>query len=302
MSYLRYGAATLFVGSFAFAAACTDSATGSAPALDAGSEALAPLGDAGPSGDATVPGNDAGVTDNIGAVFAISDTTKLGDGGTKSSHRAGANFRHISRADGTTVTKTVGPCLVEIIGAGDEEQAEAKSAGAVHIEGGTKTVDLAPKADGSYAVSTGPTALWAGGETLTVRADGKEVPAFSTTVIAPGKVTLTAPVVPGAGLSIKKSTGLSAKFAGSRGTVVLYFDAAAGTQAVAVTCSFDAAAGTGEIPPAAFADFPSGGGTFDFYVKETASVAPAGWAVRVTASSAMVDGAGVALAGQATFE
>jgi hypothetical protein len=302
MSYLRCGAATVLAGSLAFAAACTDSATSSGSALDGGSDATAPLGDAGPTGDGAGLEGDAGVTDNVGAVFAISDTTTLGDGGTKSSHRAGANFRHISRADSTTITKTVGPCLVEIIGGGDEEQAEAKSAGAVQIEGGSKTVDLAPKADGTYAVSTGATALWGGGETLTVRAEGKDVPAFNTTLTAPARVTLTSPVVPGAGLTIKKSAGLTAKFAGPRGTVVLYFDAAAGTQAVAVTCTFNASAGTGEIPPAAFADFPSGGGTYDFYVKETATVAPAGWAVRVTASSAMVDSVGAALAGQATFE
>jgi hypothetical protein len=253
------------------------------------------------STDSAAP-SDAAPADHIGAIFAISDTT-AGPSGARSSHRAGASFTHVTTPDGTTQTKTVGPCLVEIIGSGAAAQETDLSAGVVHITGGSTPIDLAPKSDNTYAPSTGATSLYEGGEALVVTAAGKDVPAFTTSMTAPGKVTLAAPVVTAGALTVKRSTGVTATFSGtSSGVVVLYFSATSASMAFAATCTFDASAGSGSVPAAAFADFPAGGGTFDFYVKQSAVVMPAGWEVHFTASKALVDPAGIALAGDATFE
>jgi hypothetical protein len=249
---------------------------------------------------------DAAPADHIGAIFAISDTTAV-DGGAKSSFRAGASFTHVTVPDGATQTKTVGPCLLEIIGEGTAAQETDVSAGAVHLRGGAAAIDLAPKSDNTYAPSTAPSSLYSGGEMLVVTGDGKDVPAFSTSLTAPSKVTLAAPAVVSGALTVKRTNGVTATFSSAvsgaaAGSVVLYFSATSTTMAFALTCTFDASAGGGTIPAAAFADFPAGPGTFDFYVKQTSRVVVAPWDIRFTASKAVVDPAGIALAGDATFE
>jgi len=266
---------------------------------DAGSDAE-PAADA--SADVVADGGEAGAADRIGAVFAISDTTAV-DGGTKSAYRAGASFRHITTPDGTTQSKMVGPCLVETIGDGAAAKEEDLSAGVVHIQGGSKVVDLSPKSDNSYAPASAAGSLWNGGETLTARAEGKDVPAFTTSLTAPSKITLAAPAAPGGAMTVTRNAGVSATFAGaSSGQVVLYFSLATAQKAFALTCTFEASAGSGQIPAAAFADFPTGDGTFNFYVKDSSITTPPGWEVHFTASRAIVDPAGVALEGQATFQ
>ena len=284
---------------------CSSTTKDVAAGADASPEASAPsdAADAGTegAGDSAAP-VDASPADHVGAIFAISDTT-AGASGPKSSHRAGASFTHVTSPDGTTQAKTVGPCLVEIIGAGAAAQETDLSAGVVHISGGSTPIDLVPKADNTYAASTGATSLYEGGESLVVTAAGKDVPAFTSSITAPGKVTLAAPVVTAGALTVKRSTGVTAMFSGtSSGVVVLYFSTTSASKAFAATCTFDASAGSGSVPAAAFADFPAGAGTFDFYVKASAVVMPAGWEVHFTASKALVDPAGIALAGDATFE
>lgn len=283
----------------AVTAGCGDS-TAAPGATDAGSEV-----DAASDGSLLTPASDAGdagPSDYTGSIFAISDTTVI-DGGAKSAHRAGAFFAHRLSPDQTTVSKTVGPCTVDILGDGARAKDDIQSAGVVHLEGGLKNVDLTPKADGSYAVVTGASALWAGGETITARGEGKAVPPFQTSLKAPTKVTLTAPAAPAGTLTVTRGAGVTATFApAASGTVVLYFDAATQTNAYSLTCTFPATSGSGVIPAAAFADFPAGGGTFDFYVKEVSEVAVDAWRLRFTASTAMVDAAGSALAGEAVFQ
>ncbi len=295
----RTAAAALALGTGVWWSGCSSSSSDATAGGDAGGDGM-PSVDGGT--DAPADSAVAGSGDRIGAMFAISDTTAA-DGGARHAYRAGAAFTHVTRADTTTQAKTVGPCLVESIGDGTAEQAENLSAGIVHIEGGSKNIDLAPMSDNSYAPMAAASLLFAGGERLTARADGKDVPAFTTTLTAPSKITLTAPVVTSGALTVTRSAGVSATFSGaSSGTVVLYFSAATATSASTATCTFAASAGSGAVPAAAFAGFPAGEGTFDFYVKESSVAAAAGWEVRFTASKAVVDSAGEALAGQATFQ
>ena len=283
----------------AWAGCSSDSATvGGTSATDGGNEAGPQDNDAG----ADAPTTEAGASDMVGSIFAISDTTAA-DGGTRSNYRAGGSFRHVTKAGTLSTQKTVGPCVVETFGSGDQAVEEDLSAGALRFEGGSKTVDVSPNTDKTYDPVTGNVALWSGGETLTVRADGKDVPAFMMSLTAPSKITLTAPVAAAGDLTVMRSAGLTATFTGvSSGDVVLYFDATGGSAAYSATCTFKPSAGTGTIPAAAFADFPAVEGTFDFYVKADTSGGPPGWDVRFTVTSALVDGAGSVLAGRATFQ
>jgi hypothetical protein len=268
-----------------------------------------PLSDAGPR-DASDRADaesqvdqDAGSPDKTGSIFAISDTQPTSDGGLRSAYRAGASFRRTLMPDMRVATKTIGPCLVETFGEGASAKEERLSAGILHIEGGASAIEITPAVDKSYAAASGRAALWNGGEMLSVRAEGGDVPAFTATLVAPSPVTLTLPLVKRSALTVTRSMGLRVMFSGaSSGDAVFYFDANTAQSAVAATCAFKAIAGAGEIPAAAFAGFPAGAGTFDFYVKETVTAMPAGVRVRFTASKAIIDSAGAPQYGSATFD
>ncbi len=255
----------------------------------------------GESGDAS--DDDAGPRD-LGGIFAISDSVTV-DGGPSGLHRAGAFFTHVNGIDTTTTSKTVGPCVIETIGNGNAPSETDFSAGTLHISGGVKTIDLTPTAQKAYDPVSGNTSLWSGGEMLTVAAEGKDVPAFTVTLVAPSKLTMTAPALPqgASNLSVTRSAPFSATWTGaSSGQVVLYFDAATGANAFSATCTFDASTLKAEVPAAAFADFPAQDGTFNFYTKQAAVASPPGWTVRFTASSAIVDKSGASATGYATFK
>ncbi len=280
--------------------ACASASTEATPQTEGGADAAA-SSEGGGSGDAS--DDDAGPRD-LGGIFAISDSTTV-DGGPRGLHRAGAFFTHPDGIDTTTTGKTVGPCLVETIGNGNAPGETDFSAGTLHLTGGVKSIDLVPNAQKAYDPVTGSTSLWSGGEMLTVSADGKDVPAFTVSLVAPGKLTMTAPALPqgAANLSVTRSAPFSATWTGtSSGQVVLYFDAATGANAFSATCTFDASALKAEVPAAAFADFPAQDGTFNFYTKQAAVASPPGWTVRFTASSAIVDPTGASATGYATFK
>ncbi len=276
--------------------------SGPAVPSDASTSSDAAPADAAPS-DAAPADAGAPSSGNVGGVFAISDSV-LVDGGVRGSHRAGAFFVHRTGEDTTTIARTVGPCLVEKLGGGKAPEERDVSAGAVHVTGGAKTIDLVPSAKGTYAAISGNDSLWIGGEPLTVTADGKDVPAFTVRLVAPSKVTLTAPALPAARSSLevtRQMPFLATWRPAASGEVVLYFDIATGASAYSATCNFKASAGVGEVPASAFSDFPAGDGTFNFYAKEASAVAPVDWSVRFTASSAMVGADDRRAEGTATF-
>jgi hypothetical protein len=194
--------------------------------------------------------------------------------------------------------------VVEVYGSGASAKDTDRSAGKLTFTGGSKSVLLTPAADKTYAGTGGKGALFTGGETLSLTAEGADVPPFTMTVTTPGKLTLTAPDVPAAGpLKVTRAKGLAATWSGtSRGEVVLYLDAASGGDAHAVTCTFPASAGRGTIPADAFGAFPAGAGTFNAYVKTVSVVTPQDGYVRLTASSVMLDARGAGTVGDAAFE
>lgn len=238
-------------------------------------------------------------TGNRGAVFVTSDATA-----TSAAFSAGAAFFTRTSPDLSVTAKSVGPCRVEVYGSGASAKDTDRSAGKLTITGGARSVVLTPAVDKTYPTADGKSALFTGGETLTLTAEGADVPAFTTTVVAPAKLTLTAPAVPASGpLGVARAKGVAATWSGtSRGEVVLYFDATNGDEAHAATCIFPASAGAGTVPPEAFAAFPAGAGTFNAYVKTVAVLTPADGYIRLTASSVMVDARGKGTLGDALFE
>jgi hypothetical protein len=274
-----------------------DASTGAAASADAG----------GPTDDSAAAATDAdaeaAIGDRRGTLFAISDSTTI-DGGARDVHSVGASFTTGGGADPSVTTRTVGPCVVEVRSTGDGPTEIAVSAGPLHLTGGLFAVDILPTA-GVYAAINGAGALFHGGETLTVTADGKDVPAFTVAVTAPSQMTLTAPALPAAAgsLTVTRSAPFIATWTGgTSGTAVLAFSAATSARATSATCAFPAADNKAEVPAAALADLPAAPGAFDFYVKATGLATPAGWPVRFTVSRAAVDGRGVAASGAATFQ
>lgn len=283
--------------------ACSSTDSEPRAAADSGADAALEL-DGGSTDAPTDRTTEDAAPGDLGGVFAISDSVTV-DGGPRALHRAGAFFTHLTGVDTTTTSRMVGPCLVEKIGSGSTPAETDLSGGTIHITGGTKAVDLVPDAKKRYAPVTGAVSLWVGGETLTVAGEGKDVPAFTTSLVAPSKLTMTTPALPSpaANLSVTRSAPFSATWTGaSSGQVVLYFDAATATNAFSATCTFKASDGKAEVPAAAFSDFPAIDGTFNFYVKEAAVAAPPGWTIRFTVSSAIVGPAGDSATGFATFK
>ena len=289
--------------------ACSDPAT---------SEPASSLADGGAEEDAASPGVDGGpstpdpqsdaeaalpeppATGNRAAIFVTSDVTSA-----RSEHSAGAAFFTRTAADQSVTRKTVGPCVVETYGSGAGPKDTDRSAGKLTISGGAKSVPLLPEADGTYTTVNGQGALFAGGETLTITAQGAAVPAFVLSLVAPSKLTLASPALPAAAgaLKVTRSAGLSASWTGSSaGVVVVYLDAAGGSSAHAATCSFPASAGAGVVPAAALADFPAVSGTFSIYAKTVAVQTPADEYIRATASTLLVGATGAGAAGDASFE
>ena len=210
------GGVALVIGLGAGWFGCSSSSSDAATGDDAGADA-ATSKDGGT--DASADSAVAGSGDRIGAVFAISDTT-AGDGGAKHAYRAGASFTHTTTPDGTTQSKTVGPCVVETIGDGTAAQEEDVSAGVVHIQGGSKNVDLTPMGDNTYAPQTAASLLFGGGETLTASAEGKDKIGFE---FVQGPVTPKPEKLPGARKRTaprKPKSGGPSKGPASRGPLV----------------------------------------------------------------------------------
>ncbi len=290
--------AMTLLGTFGCSTTSND-APPSSTVADSGTDAAA-IGDATTASDTSAP-DAAPAAQNLGFVFAISDSTAT-DGGTAGSYTTGAHFDRDTKPDPTVTSLTVGPCLVETFGSGTPPTDVPASAGIFHVSGGTKTVDVTPKSDGTYDPVSGATSLWSGGETLVVTGDGKDVPAFMTSLVAPAKLTLTAPAVAPSGLTVTRSMPFTATWsAATSNDVVLYFDTTSGSSAYSVTCTFKASDGMAQVPAAAFAGFPAGAGTFNFYAKASSTVTPAAWTVRFTATSSLVVPSGDQATGQVTF-
>jgi hypothetical protein len=198
-----------------------------------------------------------------------------------------------------------GPCLVTTCPAqapSDAGTVSLVTAGALTVTGGAfgdAGVEIGPDSLGSYLYNTtGP--MFAAGDTLTVTGAGATVPAFAAqTLVAPGPITLTAPMGDGGTVDISTSNDLTVSWTGGTAGDKVYLDLSAfftsGASASAL-CNWDSAAGTGTVPAAALAPLAAGtaqpGRAAAIWYQQSATSFTAGrWAIAVRAH---ISGASIA--------
>jgi len=130
-----------------------------------------------------------------------------------------------------------------------------RDAGVVTITGDQLTVTLSPNAQGVYPNDT--RVIFTVGGTVEVSAAGGDVPAFSSTQVAPPPATLTSTASP----AIDRTQPHTVTWSTTSTGTVLYsvFQPDDGGIVHYAQCLFDAGAGTGTLPPALLAELPSTG-------------------------------------------
>lgn len=177
--------------------------------------------------------------------------------------------------------QTIGPCvLLDCTGAAPA----LVSAGTITFAGAAEPVTLTPDAGNAYTrFMTSAAPLFAGGDSITVAASGADVPAFSTSLVMPGKTTITSPAKPtpqSPQLNINRTLDLTLQWTGSSvGKVQIGLnDLARHT----LLCGFDASAGMGTIPSAALMTLPAGLGSFGIDAVNVEIHAAGDWGVKIT--------------------
>jgi hypothetical protein len=129
------------------------------------------------------------------------------------------------------------------------------------LNAGTITIDglvggTATLAGPAYAPEVTATQRFLGGETITARAGGAEVPAFERSVVAPPFLTLTAPSwAPASTLVIARGKDLSLAWDGGGGSAVAFV--ALTSPGVTVQCEAPAKSAVLVVPSTALAALPA---------------------------------------------
>lgn len=185
-------------------------------------------------------------------------------------------------------TSSLGACVLTIVesaSATGNKPRLAKTAGTVTISGGKKTVTLSGQ---STFTDTMP--LWNGGETLTIMANGADVPAFTSQATAPSQVVVTAPVpttsaMPTVAVDRTKDWTI-AWTGGSAGSVriSLRFNTfQPGVYMTLLDCSYPSAGNSATIPQAVLQQLPQGAsGTIEIGAGGTQNVTAGDYAVSVS--------------------
>ncbi len=184
-------------------------------------------------------------------------------------------------------------------------------AGRITVEGGLQSAVL--EAGATFVNGTGD--FFRGGERLTVRAEGGEVPAFEGSVLAPGRVVFTEPratpgpkpeertfvVSPGRDLTVRWTGGV----AGTRVRAFVNHDGDPNTFAgPSASCTFDAGAGTGVIPATALERLAKStpSVSLHFRVDSETRVETGDVSVVIGATAPAVDANGIVFSGPVRFE
>lgn len=190
-------------------------------------------------------------------------------------------------------------CLVRVCtGRSAAPVAPFPHAGLVTIAGGKKLVSLAAGAGGSYSLFQEAALLWEGGETLTLKAAGGDVPGFGASVTAPGVATITAPAVPpsNGSLTVTRASGLALSWTGGNTDIVATLqNSTTGNSDPSTTpfCTFPASAKSRTIPAAALAYLPAGpSSTLHVLSMSSTTVTAGDWKVRFEASANALSPAG----------
>jgi hypothetical protein len=173
----------------------------------------------------------------------------------------------------------------------------ARSAGPLTLSGGLVPVVLVADERSAYSMITQTTLLYHGGEMLTVKADGADVPPFTITTTAPSQITVTAPRIDNGAVKIDRNADLSVTWSGGgAGEVVLSLMPPLGspTGAAGVVCRFPAMRGWGGVRQDAFAYMLTGSGAIYLRVTSSADLAAGDTAVSLEADTAALSPDGLA--------
>ncbi|HZS36517.1 MAG TPA: hypothetical protein VFF06_06815 [Polyangia bacterium] len=145
----------------------------------------------------------------------------------------------------------IGPCEITHCSATGAIEVDS---GAVTFTGGS-TPEVLTHMAGGYSSLAIPATIWAPGDTVQVSAAGAAVPAWSSSVVMPEIVMLTAPTLSG---SPTWSRASDATFTWQGGTQTTAIFIASLTNGSALRCDFPATALSGTVPAAALSTLPPG--------------------------------------------
>jgi hypothetical protein len=163
------------------------------------------------------------------------------------------------------------------------------SAGSISVDGLPMQVILTQMTSGmfvgQYNVFQQYMPLFSGGEQLTVRATGSDVPAFTGVVTAPEEPTVRAPLPSQA----PRSQDLTLSWTGGgAGEVRLSLSVPQMMANPGLDCSFSAAGGSAVIPSAALQTLPAGQGYFSLSVVSESAIWAGEWQVTLSATTGVL--------------
>lgn len=263
VSCLGLAALTAVACSAVACSSTTNTASNAADGGGGGDEGGSPAdGSAGGDGSSTV---DGGATAPTGIILVTQ--THLGSTFHYSIAAAFRAFVVPTGAGSAPTQTTMGACIATVIPtppsseAGTPMAVAGLNAGTLTITGtgmpASTMLAYGPVASQQgvpgYTAASGSTALFTGGDTMTVSgAGGADLPAFAAqSLVTPTQVAVTAPACTGTCPDLDRTQDLTVAWTGAgAGKVVVTFETISDTQAVLLQCKFDATAGTGTVPAA----------------------------------------------------
>ncbi len=256
-------------------AACGGS-TATAPDSGPAANADATTSDASPPADAT---SDAATPANVGFVTLLSDTAPA-------HARASATFLTGGPAYLCTEQPS-GPCILyRCTPRPGASTRPAPHAGVVQLTGLTQPLSLTPATDGSYPASIlQTTSLWAGGETLTASAPGASVPAFTTSVTTPRRITLSAPTLPTGDWMIDRAQPIALTWSGATAEDLIVTLGVITLGPLELECVFPASAGSATLPAAALGLLPAGDAYYTMVSRTRRQLDVSDWRITLRADT-----------------
>ncbi|MCC6995787.1 MAG: hypothetical protein IT370_14345 [Deltaproteobacteria bacterium] len=228
--------------------------------------------DAGPSSDAAAPAN-------VGFITLLSDTAPA-------HARASATFLTGGPAYLCTEQPS-GPCILyRCTPRPGASTRPAPHAGVVQLTGLTQPLSLTPATDGSYPASIlQTTSLWAGGETLTASAPGASVPAFTTSVTTPRRITLSAPTLPTGDWMIDRAQPIALTWSGATAEDIIVTLGVITLGPLELECVFPASAGSATLPAAALGLLPAGDAYYTMVSRTRRQLDVSDWRITLRADT-----------------
>jgi len=310
MRSLRSATLAVSLVSFAgFGAACTLKTVDAGPGGGAVAADGAPIAEQ----DGALAADGGAVVSEAGGPPRASGSVSLtyADHGTTKSLTGFAQFQDLGAEAPSLPTcqlETEGDCVLYLCAPSPPQpdagtqSAKRPHAGAITFTGARlpANAQVVPDTNGKYTLlsETGIDA-WAGGERLTVKAAGADVPAFTGTLVAPSpSVTLEAPVfAPPQKVEVDRKAPLALVWssAGPGGgilTASASASASVGGRTASIVCRFDASKGSAAFPTKLLEKLPAGDGVFGASLSTTSQLNAGDYQVTLLASSVVKNAAG----------